>query len=154
MRAQVKLVVAGLILAAGVIYQAQWVQSRWGGEAILRVFDELQTPAWRRAADYLEGPRFGAYIEFIRANTAQDARIVLPPRLPERAESNVGLMQFFLFPRDIVNCGINEVEECVRRIRGSASYILALEDFPPRQLAEQTRVFIAFSDEIGLYGPP
>lgn len=154
MKPNLKLAAASLILAIAVLYQVQWLQSRWGGDAILRVVEELPTPAWRRAAEYLEGPRFGAYIEFVRANTPADARIVLPPRIPERAESNVGLMQFYLFPRDIHNCGVHEVEECVRRITGPASYILALEDFPPRELADMTRTYLPFDDEIGLYAPP
>lgn len=154
MKANVKLAGAGLILAIGLIFQAQWLQGRWGGEAVKWVVDDLQTPAWKRAAEYLEGPRFSEYVEFIRSNTPPEARIILPPRIPERAESNVGLMQFFLFPRDIHNCGINEVEDCVQRIGGPSTYIIALEDFPPRELAALNRRFIAFDAEIGLYGPP
>ncbi len=154
MKDKVTLAVVGLILVVALTFQARWLEGRWGGEAIGRVVDDLGTPAWKRAAEYLEGPRFGEYVEFVRSNTPPEARIVLPPRSPERAESNVGLMQFFLFPRDIHNCGVNEVEECVLRIGGPSTYIIALEDFPPRELAELNRRFIPFEDQVGLYGPP
>jgi hypothetical protein len=63
-------------------------------------------------------------------------------------------MQYFLFPRDIHNCGIGEVEACVRRIEGANTYILALDYFPPRELASQRRVLLPFKDQLGLFGPP
>ena len=149
-----RLILSVLVVAVAVVYQAGALWRGWAGQAISEVREVLDLPAWKRAALFLGGPGFAGYIEFIRNNTSPQARIVLPPRSPPRAESNVGLMQFYLFPRDIQNCGVSEVEACVRRITGSNSYILALSDFPPRELALQTRKYIPFDDDRGLFGPP
>jgi hypothetical protein len=146
--------VTGLVIAIAVVYQLGVLWRGPAGQAIAAADRGLEGPAWKRAALYFAGEGFAEYIEFVREQTSPDSRIVLPPRIPERPESNVGLMQYYLFPRDIHNCGIGEVEECVKRIRGPNSYILALVDFPPRELALQTRRFIPFNKETGLFGPP
>ena len=51
-------------------------------------------------------------MSFVRETTPDDARIILPPRLPRRTTAHVALMQYFLYPRDIHNCGLAEVEAC------------------------------------------
>ena len=148
------LAAAGVVLALAGIYQTSALWRGWAGRSVYSITQVLDMPAWKRAAYFHGGEGFAEFIEFVRENTSPQARIILPPRYPERAESNVGLMQFYLFPRDIHNCGIDEVEACVRRIRGANSYILALADFPPRALASQTRRYIPFDEERGLFGPP
>lgn len=112
-----------------------------------------QYPAWERSATILGGRDFADYIKFVRDHTPADARIILPPRVPVRPVAHVGLMQYFLFPRDIHNCGIREVEACVRRVRGSNTYILAVDGFPPRDLAELSKYLIQYEDELGVYAP-
>lgn len=116
---------------------------------------ELRTQsAVDRGGVLLEGRRFADYMRFVREVVPEDGRVILPPRSIYQPFENIGLMQYFLFPRDIHNCGPNEVEECVLRVTGAKTYILALEDFPPRELAEQVKRLVPFDEEIGVYAPP
>ena len=111
------------------------------------------SPAWERSATILGGRNFADYVKFVRDHTPADARIILPPRIPVRPVAHVGLMQYFLFPRDIHNCGIREVEACVRRVTGPNTYILAVDGFPPTDLAELSKYLIQYEDELGVYAP-
>ena len=110
-------------------------------------------PAWERSATMLGGRDFAGYIRFLRDETPADARIILPPQIPVRPIAHVGLMQYFLFPRDIHNCGISEVEACVLRVSGPNTYILAVQGFPPKHLAELSKYIIQYEDELGVYAP-
>ena len=146
--------VISLLLAGSIVYQLSIVWDGYAKKWVPRVWSTMELPAWERAALYLGGPDFADYIGFIRQSTSPEARIILPPWEPATLYSNVGFMQYFLFPRDIHNCGIGEVEACVRRIEGANTYILALDYFPPRELASQRRVLLPFKDQLGLFGPP
>lgn len=110
-------------------------------------------PMWERAGLFLEGPDFAGYIEFIRNNVPENAKVILPPSSMYTPYAHVGLMQFFLFPRDLHNCGADEVEECVKRVQGSDWYILAVQRFPPEDIASQSMRRIDFNSKLGLYVP-
>jgi len=111
-------------------------------------------PAWMRSATLLEGSDFAGYVAFLRQTIPEDARVLLPPRSVYSPMAHVGLMQYFLFPRDIHNCGVNEVEACILRVRESAgTYVLSLQRFPPRELASQTMRYVAFDDGRGVFVP-
>ena len=111
-------------------------------------------PAWERTAVLLEGKDFLDYLRFLHEVIPEDARVILPPRRPPSVFSNIYYAQYFLFPRDLHNCGVNEVEACVRRATGPNTYILALDNFPPRDLASEHRIYIPFDEEIGVFAPP
>ena len=110
-------------------------------------------PAWERSATMLVGQEFAEYIRFLRNHTPADARIILPPRSLDRPVEHVGLMQYFLFPREILNCGANEVEACILRVTGPNTYILSVEGFPPMDLAKLSKHYVQFEDELGVYAP-
>lgn len=112
-----------------------------------------ENPAWERSATMLGGQDFAQYIRFLRDKTPEDSRIILPPQIPVRPVAHIGLMQYFLFPRDIHNCGIREVDACVLRVSGPKTFILAVEGFPPRDLAELSKFLIQHEDELGVYAP-
>jgi hypothetical protein len=101
----------------------------------------------------LRGEEFAAYIDFLHREVPTQAKVILPPRLPVQAEAHVGLMQYYLFPRQIHNCGVDEVEACVRRSTGVATYLLVVKEFPPRALAEAAHQYVPFNEERGVYAP-
>lgn len=121
----------------------------------LRIWDLRYYPAWERAAKLLEiyDKDFGGYIGFVRENVPEDAKVILPPREFGSAFEHIGLMQYFLFPRRIDNCGRNEVEACIKRVTGPKTYILGLSFFPPRDLAEEYKAFIQYDGNMGIYAP-
>jgi hypothetical protein len=132
------------IASAGPGYIARWSR---------RVIDSRSLPAWERTALFLIGEDFADYVGFLREQIPEDGRVILPPHFSTDAESYVPMMQYFLFPRDIHNCGRDEVEECVQRVRGLNTFILAIEDFPPQDLAIEHKDYIPFADDRGLYVP-
>lgn len=148
-----RLILAALVLAIPAALQVRIVWLDYGREWVQRVSQTIELPAWKRAAIYLGGQQFADYIEFVRLHAPEDARVILPPREPVATFSNVGFVQYFLFPRDIHNCGINEVEDCIRRVQGENTYILGVGYFPPPELASQFKNYLPFDDELGLYVP-
>jgi len=112
-----------------------------------------QLPAWQRAAVLDQGEDFAGYVAFLRSEIPEDARVILPPLLPEGPFSHIGYMQYFLFPRDIHNCGFDEVDACVLRVVGGNTFILGLPWFPPRELAERSKRYIPYRDGFGVFVP-
>ena len=119
-----------------------------------RVWSLRAQPSLVRAGILLEGRRFGEYLSFVRETVPEDGRVILPPHSNGGPFTYITLMQYFLFPRDIHNCGSNEVEECILRVTGENTYILALRNFPPRDIAAQVKRLVPFDEEIGVYAPP
>jgi hypothetical protein len=144
-----------LILVVGIAGLAQlFVVGR--GYAIpflASVWAMRDDPAWQRAAMVQEGEEFAAFIAFLRSQIPEDARVILPPIKPERSIAHVGFMQYFLYPRDIHNCGVNEVDDCILRVVGKNTFIVGLPDFPPRELALRSKHFIGFRDDYGVFAP-
>ena len=146
---------ATLIILVGLsgILQA-WILARSYAVPLLRESMSMgDAPAWERAAILQEGEDFARFISFVRAHVPEGARVILPPRKPERPLAHIGFMQYFLFPRDIHNCGYDEVDDCILRVVGRNTFILGLPDFPPRDLAELSKRFISYRDDFGLFVP-
>jgi len=59
---------------------------------------------WRSGVNFIGG-NFGDYLTFINENTPQEATIVIPPReLGNPFIAHTNIMQFFLSPREVINC--------------------------------------------------
>lgn len=107
-----------------------------------------------RSAHLIFGDSFAAYISFLQEHVPQDATLVIPRQDVDYALGHVGIMQYFLIPRKIINCALDAVvEECIREFGGSNTYILAVGDYPPREEALLRREFVGFDDLRGVYVP-
>lgn len=106
-----------------------------------------------RSAIFTEGMEFAEYMSFLRDTVPENAKIVMPPHQPVQPLSNAGYVQYFLMPRTIINCGTEEVRECVLRMTGEYSYIVTAWKFPPKDAAESVKKFIPFKDDLGVYAP-
>jgi hypothetical protein len=146
---RVFLVVAGL---AG-LFQLLVVGGDYALPAILDSWALRQLPAWERAAIFEEGEEFAGFISFLRSQVPEDGRVILAPAQTQKRLAHIGFMQYFLFPRDIHNCGAEEVDECILRVVGPRTYIMALPGFPPRDLAERSKRYVPFTDEYGVFAP-
>ena len=143
-----------ILLVLSVIYQGFLAFERFLKPELQRTLRVWSLPAIERAALFLEGEDFLGYIRFLREHIPEDARVILPPHQPPSTFSNLYFAQYFLFPRDLHNCGSDEVEACIERVTGPNTYILALEHFPPRALAAMHKRYVPFNAEIGLFVPP
>jgi len=106
-----------------------------------------------RSARLAFGDDFAAYLRFLRDLVPADGKVIIPPMSTDAVFGNIGLLQYYLFPRRIDNCGEHEIEACLLRVTGARTYILALPSFPPRDLAQQSKVFEGFDAERGVYIP-
>ena len=144
-----------LLVAAGLAGLFQlYVVARGYAIPLLEVtWGMRDDPAWERAAVLEEDEDFASYIAFLRSHIPEDARLILPPSRPARPLAHIGFMQYYLFPRDIHNCGYDEIDVCILRVTGGNTFILALPDFPPRELAELSKRFVPYRDGYGVFAP-
>ena len=110
-------------------------------------------PAWERVALWQGGEDFAGYISFLRDHIPEGARVIIPPWQTRIPFGHVGFMQYLLYPRDIHNCAIDEVDTCILRVTGVHTFILGLPWFPPRELAERSKRFILYRDDYGVFAP-
>ena len=109
---------------------------------------------WERSSRLSFGDRFTEYLQFVLGATPNDSLIVIPPVEVDSTYGNQGIMQFFLFPRDVSNCPSVEVtDECLQIYRGEGTYILSLKGFPNPDRVEGNRLFLSFEDDLGIYLP-
>lgn len=144
-----------LILAVLVVLVAAQLWLLWHGSnrrLLGRVREIPHAQPWRRSAELLEGQEFADFMGFLRQEIPEDKQVLLPPHLQEYGPFQyVTFMQYFLFPREILNCGVNEVETCIERVLPGEIYIVAIEGFPPGGLIGDRREFVEFSDEAGVF---
>jgi hypothetical protein len=125
----------------------------WGWRA-KQVLDQ---PRLVRSADMSLGVQATRAIQFIDQVVPQEAVVLLPP---EGAPGRFALersMQYFFFPRRLIECGSAESERCSQALATPEVYILATEDFPA-QSAAQGREFLPAPGTgldwfTGIYGP-
>lgn len=142
-----------LIVSLAVLFQANVVFNKHISPMMNRISNLSGESMMYRAAYLFHGVDFAEYIKFLRETVPEDARVLLPPREPVQPMANVGLMHFFLFPRELHNCGVHEVEACLLRMEGSDFYVVTAWKFPPQELANQVRRFIPLQGDEGVYGP-
>ena len=118
-----------------------------------RVWKLKGNSALDRSAIIRVGGEFSEYMDFVRNTVPEDSKVIVPPRKPIQTLSHIGFVEYFLMPREIHNCGEDEVRECVLRMTGEHSYILVGGEFPPKELAEQVKEFLPFKDGLGVYIP-
>lgn len=147
-------ILAMILISLGVLFQMRVLLDGRLGVALAYSPAERNRPAWQRGAQALEGSDFASYLEFVRDHVPPDAQVMLPPRTVVSPYAHIYLMQYFLYPRRLHNCGPNEVEACMGRIQTNPEfYILGLRHFPPRDLAEIGKDYVPFNDDIGVFVP-
>lgn len=120
-----------------------------------RVWRLRSEPAIERSALFGFGAEFADYARFIRDQVPEDATLAIPKEVQGGEWGHLGIVQYFMFPRRVVDCPAEEAEACVLRLTGESTYILAPnEEFPPRQAAERNRTYLAFDERRGLFVPP
>ena len=125
---------------------------------ILPLRDRIQgvrkLPSLERSITLSFGDDFAAYMKFLADVIPEEATVALPPVEIDSTLGNVGLMQYFLYPRRITNCpGEMDFADCAAMYSGERTYILAITDFPPEGAAEKTKPYIQFEDRRGVYEP-
>ncbi|MCX6072320.1 MAG: hypothetical protein NTU91_15935 [Chloroflexi bacterium] len=110
--------------------------------------------ATERSARVAFGDQFGDFVRFVDVNVPENGRVVVPPLDLDLTFGDVGLTQYLLFPREIVNCPSGpDLADCVRSLTGSQTYILRVRDFPAPEDVPPSKGYLPFEGDLGLYYP-
>ncbi len=142
-----------LILVLGLGFQFLGFYRSPSIQALPETLTRLSQPAWERGARWALGDTFADYIAFVHSRTPESSSIVVPPHSIIQPYAEVGLMQFYFYPRKVYNCGPNEAEACMYRARTEHTYVLAVPHFPPPEEALKYKDYVPFNDSLGLYVP-
>lgn len=121
-----------------------------------RVWAYRGLPSEARSALFFAGEDFWKFVEFVKEVVPEDATIVVPRQEQAYHFGNIGIMNFFLFPRALINCGsveYSELERCIGNIQDSRTYVLAVDAFPPPELALRRLEYRAYNEALGVYVP-
>jgi len=147
--------IALLLLLVGTVYQLGHLANRFIWPRAQQYWSLRSYSAWERSALLSEGDDFLEDVSFLREEIPESAKVVVPPHsFVSKAGpyTFVSFMQYFLFPREVLNCG-EDVAVCVRGLTGGTSYILRLGEFPPPLAAREHKEYVPFRDEMGVYVP-
>lgn len=146
-----------VILVAAILGQSGFLLREyvlpWGW----RVRQVWEQPRLMRSADMSMGVQATRAIEFVTQVVPEEAVILLPPEgAPERFALERS-MQYFFFPRRLIECGLVGSERCMQALASPEIYILASDGFPPPSAAERQQFLPAPSTGLdwfaGIYGP-
>lgn len=144
-----------LVLVAAAVVSALFSLRDYALPTLRRVWRLQSEPAIERSALFAFGSGFAEYAEFVRQHVPEGATLAIPKESQDAEWGHLGIVQYFMFPRRIIDCPPEEAEACVLRLTGESTFILAPNDlFPPRPAAGQVRIYLPFDDRRGLYVPP
>jgi hypothetical protein len=122
----------------------------------LRIWNNRTFPAKQRSAALAFGSDFAGFMRFAAETVPAEAKLVLPRPDQDSTFGNIGLIQYFLIPRRLINCPSSvmaEQEACILRLSGSDTYILKVGSYPPAPAAETSKTLIPYNEEWGVYMP-
>lgn len=141
------------ILIGAVIVQLGLLLNGYVSTQLSRIWRFRDMTAYERSAMFSFGEEFLDYMQFVHETVPEDATVVIPKEIVGGALGHVGIMQFFLFPRKIVDCPLDTVPECLG-LANPDVYILAIDTrFPPRDISLDPKIFISFEDDRGAFAP-
>ncbi|NIS80490.1 MAG: hypothetical protein GTO14_09875 [Anaerolineales bacterium] len=115
-----------------------------------------------RNALFLLGGKESEFLKMISSSVPEDGFVVaVPDRYGMLSRQNI--LQFFLMPRKIVECGCPDFlkqdpvsSECKSCLMNGEFHIPAIGGFPPRELLPSSKEFIPFNSDWyhGVYVPP
>jgi len=134
-------------LLIGIIYQAAILSGEYGANLIAIRSNLGKSGLWR-GANFNQSQKVADYIEFLNWNIPENARVILPSFGGDSKVLVNPYMQFFLSPREVLNC-VNI--DCLQTISREETYIVFLGNIPKDLFPDSA--FIMFDDDWGLLPP-
>ncbi len=142
------------VLFLGFVIQLVFLFTSIIGPQVKAVWGVRKLQPLERSAHLSFGDRFSSYISFLQEHVPLDATLVIPRQEGDYVLGHVGIMQYYMIPREIVNCASDAiVEDCIRNLGGTNTYILAVGKFPPQEQALLRKNYVAFDEYRGVYVP-
>jgi hypothetical protein len=142
------------VLLLAVLFQA----GRTLGSALdplRQVWKAMGKSAVWRGVNFSSGQGFANYVEFLTETIPPQAQVLLPPeRTGPPAMSRTPYMQFYLAPRQVVNC-TEYIEKCAENFAAAGGYILVVQQdhFPASSLLEEPSLLKSFDGNLGVLLP-
>jgi len=118
------------------------------------IIADINMPGVWRSARFAASSNTADFILFLREQIPEDGRVVIPPGdVANRLLTNTPHMQFFLAPREVINC---TSIDCGRMFLGQENtYILivGMNTFPGPEIRGQPQKTRMLNDTWGVYGP-
>lgn len=141
-----------VLFVAVVLIQTWMVFTPVKGD-LIRVWKTIGQPAYWRSANFNQNQRFANYITFLKEHIPEDSQVVLSPRdVGPRVVSHTAYMQYFLEPREVINC---TNLECLEDLSRSDSFLLVFEPelFPGTLVIESPQRLLMFDESWGVLLP-
>jgi len=112
-----------------------------------------RTGTWR-SAKFAKSKNFADYITFLRAEIPETGIVVIPPEEVSMSTlSNTPAMQFFLNPREIINCTTIDCGAIFIGRENTYILIMGLSQFPGEMIQNQLVNIRMHNDTWGVFGP-
>ena len=139
-----------LLLLAGVLIQGFLIIGS-SLDDLKGVRATLGMPALWRDAYFSQGKKFADFVLFLNENIPAQGRVVLPPTgYGPKFLGITPVMQFFLAPRQVLNC---TDQACAEKLSPENTYLVAIEDFPGEAAAQKFGQRLMFNEQWGLLQP-
>ena len=147
---KLKTLFLSVFLVAGILFQG-WDLLDAAIQDLIQVRNAIGQSGLWRSANFAQGQRFANYIRFLHENIPEDGRVVLPPEgIGPKSISTTPYMQFFLAPRQVINC---TEPDCLENLSTENTYILAVRNFPGQALSSTGGEVHMFDDQWGVVLP-
>ncbi len=135
----------GAVLIQGVLLLRQ------AGPDLLAIRGAMGQHGLWRSANFFQNQRFADYVNFLNEFIAEDARVVLPPLdSGPRILGVTPYMQFFLAPREVINC---PDQECLDNLLMTNTYVVFTESEVAERLADNPEQVWMFDGSWGVLAP-
>ncbi len=142
-----------LLLLGALVFGAQ--QIRLAGGELVKVWKVAGQPGLWRSAKFAQNQNFANAIRFLVENIPEDGRVVLPPAGDGPwAYTNTAFMQFFLAPRQVINCPPGDAQ-CLAGLVQSGAYLLVVAPtgIPGELLSNSPDRLVKFDANLSILRP-
>jgi len=139
------LIIAGLLI--GILYQAANLSGEYG-QNLFAIRSNLGKSGSWRGVNFNQSQKVADYIEFLKRNIPENARVILPSFGGDSKVLVNPYMQFYLAPREVLNCANIE---CLQAISREETYIVILGNIPKDLFPNASH--IKFDEHWGLLPP-
>ena len=118
------------------------------------IITNINQPAIWRSAKFTRSKNFADYVLFLLEQIPENGQVILPPKgLGTWEMGNTPSMQYFLAPREVINC--TNLECGTQYIGNENTYILVVdaEQFPGKEVLKYPNNLRMLNDTWGVYGP-
>ena len=147
-----KVIILSIVLILIAVFQS-WGVLQVAREELPKIRGTIGQSSLWRSANFAQSQKFADYVSFLIENIPSDARVVLPPsEIGPWSLAMTPYMQFYLAPREVVNCASLSTR-CDVDFQESTTFTLIIDEFPGQLIDLERGKTAMFNDNWGIYQP-